>query len=524
MIHQRRSWLRVLFLAASGLLVVIILAAGNGQVGALPTSVVAPANPAISGPLLHYQARLLDPATSQPKPDGPYQMSFKLYASEVGGLPLWMEAKEVTVSNGVFSALLGDVTPLNVGVFDGRALWLGITVGADPEATPRQPIAYVAYAMYANRAGSASTATAAELAANSDRLGGNLPSFYTNASNLTSGTLAWGLFSAYDNLANNGKIGAAAGKVAAGIHAHTGADIADGSLGAIDLADGSVTSVKIADGGVANADLANSSVDSAKIADLSVLAADLAANSVTSAKIGDGGVGNIDLADGSVNSAKIADSSVANADLAANSVDSAKITDSSVGTIDLTNRSVTSEKIADGAVTTAKLASGVAPKFFAINLFGAFVRDGVTFSTGWGPNAGMWLPDSSTPDFTYSFVIPPDYTSGTDMTVRFIWHTPATSCGIELRPNFISVARAGSTHIAGHSVSDGLTLVGGSTLSAPSTANRSSAKEMTINTPVPGTPLMGGDSIIFGLFRSSTAPTDTCANSLVIQGVSVSYQ
>ncbi len=131
----------------------MLLAAGSGQAGALPAGVVAPSGPAVGGPFLHYQARLLDPTTGQPKPDGPYQTSFKLYGSETGGSPLWTEAKDVTVSNGVFSTLLGDVTPLNLGVFDGRALWLGITVGADPEATPRQPVAYAAYALYARNAG-----------------------------------------------------------------------------------------------------------------------------------------------------------------------------------------------------------------------------------------------------------------------------------------------------------------------------------------------------------------------------------
>jgi hypothetical protein len=218
----------------------------------------------------------------------------------------------------------------------------------------------------------------------------------------------------------------------------------------------------------------------------------------------DGSIGAVDLADASVTSAKIADGNVANADLA--------------------NNSVTSAKIADGAVTAAKLASGVVPKFFTLNIFGAFLGGGTTLSTGYGPYAGMRLPDNLTPEFSFAFTIPPDYTSGTNLTVRFIWHTPATSCGIVLAPNYMSVSRAGRTQIVGGSVTSGMTMVGGTTLSAPATANQSSAKDLTINTPVSGTNLVAGDSIIFGLYRSASSGSDTCANYLAIQGVSVSYQ
>ncbi|MBI3943372.1 MAG: hypothetical protein HY326_10205, partial [Chloroflexi bacterium] len=34
---------------------------------------------AVAAPLLHYQGRLLDPATGNPKPDGNYSMIFSLY-------------------------------------------------------------------------------------------------------------------------------------------------------------------------------------------------------------------------------------------------------------------------------------------------------------------------------------------------------------------------------------------------------------------------------------------------------------
>lgn len=442
MTSQNRFTLRTIALLAAVLAVALTLAAATTQtnISAAAVLVAEVSAPDAPAPLvLNYQGRLADLA-GVAKPDGTYSMAFALYDVESGGSPLWTETRDVLVKGGLFSVRLGEVAALPA-IFDGRALWLGITVGGDPQATPRLPVAFVAYALYANSAGSA---------ANADRLGGQPPASYAaaghthDASAITTGALAFDRFNAYADLVNDGRIGPAAGMVAAGIHDHKGTDIVDGSIGTVDLADGSVTSAKIADGSVANADLAASSV--------------------------------------------------------------------------------TTAKIADGAVTAAKLASNVAPKFFALNTFGALLGGGATFETGYGPYAGMRLPDSGTPQFSFSFVIPPDYTPGTNLTVRFIWNTPAISCGIVLAPNYISVARAGRTHIIGGGVTDGLTMVGGNVLSAPSTANQSSAKDMTISTPVPGTNLQAGDSIIFGLYRSSGHTSDTCANYLAIQGVSVSYQ
>ena len=102
-----------------------------------------------SPPVLTYQGRLLDPATGQPKPDGVYAVVFRLYDASGGGSLLWTEAKNITVSRSLFTTLLGDTAALNLAVFNGQDLWLGVTVGADPEATPRQRFAYVPYALYA---------------------------------------------------------------------------------------------------------------------------------------------------------------------------------------------------------------------------------------------------------------------------------------------------------------------------------------------------------------------------------------
>lgn len=105
-----------------------------------------------------YQGRLLDPVSGQPKPDGSYALTFRLYNVESGGAALWTEersgANAVAVSKGAFSVELGSIAPLPA-IFNGQDLWLGITgttqAGDDPEMTPRQRVTWQAYALNADR-------------------------------------------------------------------------------------------------------------------------------------------------------------------------------------------------------------------------------------------------------------------------------------------------------------------------------------------------------------------------------------
>jgi hypothetical protein len=97
--------------------------------------------------MLQYQGRLSHPGTGEPVADGTYTMVLRLYDKPTGGKSLWMEAKDVPVQNGLFSTVLGDTKSLKRELFDGRALWLGIKVGSDPEAAPQQQVLPVAYAL-----------------------------------------------------------------------------------------------------------------------------------------------------------------------------------------------------------------------------------------------------------------------------------------------------------------------------------------------------------------------------------------
>ncbi|MBK7472369.1 MAG: hypothetical protein IPI73_18885 [Betaproteobacteria bacterium] len=73
-------------------------------------------------------------------------MTFRLYDAESGGAPIWTETQpSVNVENGVFSAILGAVTPLTLP-FD-IPYWLTVAINADGEMSPRRMVNSSPYAL-----------------------------------------------------------------------------------------------------------------------------------------------------------------------------------------------------------------------------------------------------------------------------------------------------------------------------------------------------------------------------------------
>jgi hypothetical protein len=101
--------------------------------------------------MLNYQGYLADAADSAAVTDT-LQMTFRLYDVEIGGSELWSEDHtEVPVTGGLFSVLLGEVTPFPGGLFDGSTLWLQTEVGAEV-LSPRKPLVSTAYSRRAQTA------------------------------------------------------------------------------------------------------------------------------------------------------------------------------------------------------------------------------------------------------------------------------------------------------------------------------------------------------------------------------------
>jgi hypothetical protein len=125
------------------------------SVCALAAVVLLCAGVALSGVprKINYQGRLVDGTSGEPL-EGSYSVTFGIYDQEEGGTELWSETQPVDVdSNGVFTTLLGSVSPIGID-FEGD-LWLEIVVGTET-LSPRRELVSVPYAfrsLEADRAG-----------------------------------------------------------------------------------------------------------------------------------------------------------------------------------------------------------------------------------------------------------------------------------------------------------------------------------------------------------------------------------
>jgi hypothetical protein len=79
---------------------------------------------------------ILTDTLGKPKPDGPYELRFSLYGAPSGGPALWTELRTLPVLHGLFTVMLGELTPL-YGLDFSSPCWLGIQVGGALELVPR---------------------------------------------------------------------------------------------------------------------------------------------------------------------------------------------------------------------------------------------------------------------------------------------------------------------------------------------------------------------------------------------------
>ncbi len=165
-----------------GLLFGIALAMLSGAVvGIISSESTAAVNPPT---LMNFQGRLTNSAGNVVA-NGSYNMIFRIYDAASGGTLLWTETRDdvnrVTVTNGLFSVKLGEVTALSASTFANNAsLYFEIQLANPATATcsfsgcatyetpmtPRSQLATSAYAFNATNAEAATTAS------NATNLGG----------------------------------------------------------------------------------------------------------------------------------------------------------------------------------------------------------------------------------------------------------------------------------------------------------------------------------------------------------------
>jgi hypothetical protein len=112
--------------------------------------------------LMNYQGHLRD-ASGNAVADGPYSINFNIYPASSGGSSLWSETQTVTVTKGLFNAVLGSATSMSSIALSSYTsdLWIGITVGSDAEMTPRQQLLPAPFAKNALSLNGLVTGTAA---------------------------------------------------------------------------------------------------------------------------------------------------------------------------------------------------------------------------------------------------------------------------------------------------------------------------------------------------------------------------
>jgi hypothetical protein len=104
--------------------------------------------------MLSYQGVLTD-SLGNPKPDGTYSLTFRLYDVESDGTALWTEAKTLSVERGLFSTNLGDQVVFDPSVKFDRQYWLSVQVGSGAELSPRIVLSAVGYSLNSEKADTA---------------------------------------------------------------------------------------------------------------------------------------------------------------------------------------------------------------------------------------------------------------------------------------------------------------------------------------------------------------------------------
>ncbi len=309
--------------------------------------------------LLSYQGKLTDTGGNA-VPDTTYSVAFRLYTVPSGGTQFWTETQTVRTKTGLFSVLLGSVTPIG-SMPDAGAVYLGMAVAGGAELTPRLRIASAAYAYLTERA------------ANADLLQGRDTTTFSRSNHLHDATYV-----------NEGQANSV-----------TGAMLVDATVRTADLGDTAVTMPKLARAGAATGEVVkwtgsawapgpdNTGGGTGVTNVYQDTGITCVPNPITT-------TGNVKL-----NLAFI-DARYVN-EAQANSITSAMITDANVTSADIRDTTVSTADIKDAAVTAPKL-----------NQMGATTNQVLKWTgSAWAPRndsvgGGGSLPDSVPGSFAVS--------------------------------------------------------------------------------------------------------------------------
>ena len=184
-------------------------------------------------------------AAAGPVADGTYFATFRLYAAAADQQPVWVGVVDkLTVKSGHFQHRLGSVVKLDSGLFSsGKAAWLGVQVGNEPEGArvSLQASPFSMRAASANGLACTGCLSMAALKADGDLdLGGGI----VKSKNLSAATVLSNLVTAQSLIGNGAGIsgatpapaGCAQGKVVAGVKGDGSLDCQEAAAGSSGLA------------------------------------------------------------------------------------------------------------------------------------------------------------------------------------------------------------------------------------------------------------------------------------------------
>src|SRR3990172_1845344 len=87
---------------------------------------IAPAKGAVPQ-MINFQGILRD-TLGNVVSDGAHNATFAIYSDSNSTPPVWAETTSVTTERGLFTVLLGSVTPVATTVFESPSAWLGIEI------------------------------------------------------------------------------------------------------------------------------------------------------------------------------------------------------------------------------------------------------------------------------------------------------------------------------------------------------------------------------------------------------------